>query len=81
MMPLIKCCAASPGGLTAKMASVAKGIRQTASQRMMNGLDMVCNGQNKDDGKKQVGSLIGTGEDFKRMGRSSENLSLSFFKT
>jgi hypothetical protein len=31
--------------------------------------------------KEQVGSLIGTGEDFKRMGRSSENLSLSFFKT
>ena len=52
MMPLIKCCAASSGGLTAKMASVAKGIRQTASQRMMNGLDIVCNGQNKDDGKK-----------------------------
>ncbi|EIG28866.1 hypothetical protein [Neisseria sicca] len=23
--------------------------------------------------KEQVGSLIGTGEDFKRMGRSSEN--------
>ncbi len=52
MMPLIKCCAASSGGLTTKMASVAKGIRQTASQRMMNGLDMVCNEQNKDDGKR-----------------------------
>ena len=43
MMPLIKCCAASSGGLTAKTASVAKGIRQTASQRMISGLDMVCN--------------------------------------
>ena len=52
MMPLIKCCAAFSGGLTAKMASVAKGIRQTASQRMINGLYMVCNEQNKDDGKR-----------------------------
>lgn len=52
MMPLIKCCAASSGGLTAKTASVAKGIRQTASQRMISGLDMVCDGQNKDNGKR-----------------------------
>ena len=43
IMPLIKCCASSSGGLTAKTASVAKGIRQTASQRMMSGLGMVCN--------------------------------------
>ncbi|KJJ10751.1 hypothetical protein HMPREF3156_02757 [Neisseria sp. HMSC06F02] len=30
--------------------------------------------------KEQVGSLIGTREDFKRMGRSSEILSVLFFK-
>ncbi|WP_202196145.1 MULTISPECIES: hypothetical protein [Neisseria] len=52
-----------------------------ASQWMMSGLDIVCDGQNKDDGKEQVGSLIGTGEDFKRMGRSSEILYVLFFKT
>ncbi|KIC07079.1 hypothetical protein MCC93_15310 [Morococcus cerebrosus] len=31
--------------------------------------------------KEQVGSLIGTGKDFKRMVRSSEILSVLFFKT
>ena len=43
MMPLIKCCAASSGGLTTKIASVIKGIRQMISQRMIRILDMVCN--------------------------------------
>ena len=42
MMPLMRCCVLSSGGLRANHKRVASGIKQTASQRKRMGLDMVC---------------------------------------
>ena len=42
MMPLMRCCVLSSGGLRTNHKRVASGIRQTTSQRRRMGLDMVC---------------------------------------